>query len=212
MNMNNGDILVWDAHFGPNEGGTQLENLLNDSHLQRIKILLPDENFKVLGGYDYGIYIFKRVEQKEVQEKKQLIERALNFEGIDARSLEIADGVKMLKMDAGMEFSPAIQVPLAEIEAPDDMEIEVRLSFTLKEPIPKDAVLLILSIDIDHKSVSYNKKDLLDVLGDQATKELVFPLKLKTNFPQGAILNLYVWNKDKKQLLINNLKLTINGL
>ena len=211
INMNNGDILVWDAHFGPNEGGTQLDNLLNDSHLQRIKTLLPDENFKVLGGYDYGIYIFKKVEQKEVQKKKQLIERELNLEGIDARRLEIADGKKMLKMDEGMEFSPAIQVPLAEIQAQDDMEVEARLSFTLKGPIAKDAVLLILSIDIDHKSVSYNKKDLLDVSGDQATKELVFPLKLKTNFPQGAILNLYVWNKDKKQLLINNLKLTING-
>ncbi len=211
VSMSDGDILVWDAHFGPNEGGIQLENLNNDPHLQRVKSILPDENFKVLGGYDYAIYIFKKVQQKEIQEKKQLIERELNFEGIKAGHLEMVDGKKSLKMDSGMEFSPAIQVPMDEIKAKDYMEIEARLNFSLKESISKDAVLFVLSVDVGHKSVSYNKMDLSNTKGDQAQKELVLPLKLKANFSQNAILNLYVWNKDKKRLSVNTMKLTING-
>jgi hypothetical protein len=211
VSMSDGDILVWDAHFGPNEGGVQLENLNNDPHLQRIKSILPDENFKVLGGYDYGIYIFRKVQQKVVQEKKQLIERELIFEGIEAGRLEMVDGKKSLKMDSGMEFSPAIQVPIGEIKAQDYLEIEARLNFSLKEPISKDAVLLILSVDVDHKSVSYNKMDLSDLKENQVKNDLVFPLKLKAYFPEGAILNLYVWNKDKRKLGINSMKLTING-
>lgn len=211
VSMNDGDILVWDAHFGPNEGGVQLENLNNDPHLQRIKSILPDENFKVLGGYDYGIYIFKKVQQKEIQEKKQLIERELNFDGVGNEHLEILDGKKLLKMDSSMEFCPAIQVSLDEVKAQDCMDIEARLNFSLKEPISKDAVLLILSVDVDHKSVSYNKADLSDLEDNQAQKELVFPLKLKADFPKGAVLNLYVWNKDKKSLQVGSLKLTITG-
>lgn len=211
VSMNDGDILVWDAHFGPNEGGVQLENLNNDLHLQRIKSILPDENFKVLGGYDYGIYIFKKVQQKEIQEQKQLVERELNFENIGSEHIDLSDGRKLLKMDSGMEFSPAVQVPVDEIKAQDYMDIEARLGFRLKEPISKDAVLLILSVDVDHKSVSYNKMDLSEWKENQAEQEMIFPLKLKANFPKGAMLNLYVWNKDKKQLLVNSLKLRING-
>lgn len=60
--MKTKDILVWDAHFGPNEGGIQLADLMNDPRLQLIKTLLPKNDFKVLGGYDYGIYIFRRRE------------------------------------------------------------------------------------------------------------------------------------------------------
>ena len=114
-------------------------------------------------------------------------------------------------MDSGMEFSPAIQVPVAEIQAHDYMEVSATLNFIPKEPIGTDAVLLVLSVDFDHKSVSYNKMDLLNASGSQELKKMVFPLKLNANFPQGAILSLYVWNKDKKQLLLGDLKLTING-
>lgn len=56
--MGPNDVLVWDAHFGPNEGGVSLENVMRDPHLQLIKTFLPAEKFQVLGGYDYGIYIF----------------------------------------------------------------------------------------------------------------------------------------------------------
>lgn len=209
--LNEGELIVWDAHFGPNEGGIQLENLMNDPHLQRIKTLLPAENFKVLGGYDYGIYIFRKVEQKTVLEKKQSFERTLNFIASGNEHLEVHEGKQMLKMDSGMEFSPAIRVPIAEIQAQDYMEVMASLNFIQKEPIRADAVLLILAVDVDHKSVSYNKMDLIKASDAANHKELQFPLKLNVNFPQGAILNLYVWNKDKKQLLLSNLKLTVTG-
>jgi ABC-type cobalt transport system substrate-binding protein len=209
--LSDGELIVWDAHFGPNEGGVQLENLMNDPHLQLIKSVLPAENFKVLGGYDYGIYTFRKVEQKILLEKKQLVESELKFnEKIDDH-LELIDGVKMFKLDAKTEFSPAISIPVVEIQASDYFEITAILNFISKEPISADAVLFVLSVDVDHKSVSYNKMDLIEASGDQNHKKLLFPLKLNANFPHGAILNLYVWNKDKKQLLLSDLKLTING-
>jgi hypothetical protein len=209
--LNEEELFVWDAHFGPNEGGVQLDNLMNDPHLQQIKSLLPAENFKVLGGYDYGIYIFRKVAQKNVPEKKQLVEREINFSNSADEHLEMANGRKMFKLDAKTEFSPAISIPVAEIQAKDYFEITAVLNFISKEPISADAVLFVLSVDVDHKSVSYNKIDLIKAPGDQNQKQLQFSIKLNANFQQGAILNVYVWNKDKRELLLSDLKLTING-
>ncbi|MBU3928583.1 MAG: hypothetical protein KKB74_12320, partial [Bacteroidetes bacterium] len=58
-------IVVWDAHFGPNEGGIPLEKLKQNDKMILIKEFKPDDSFKVLGGYDYAIYIFQRIPESD---------------------------------------------------------------------------------------------------------------------------------------------------
>ncbi len=58
-NVPNKSIIVWDAHFGPNEGKMPLDKLMNHEDFKVLKVLKPDVNFKVLGGYDYKIVIFQ---------------------------------------------------------------------------------------------------------------------------------------------------------
>jgi hypothetical protein len=165
-----------------------------------------------LGGFDYGIYIFRKVDQKTVQEKKQTVEKSLDFSQSNTDRVTETEGRKWMKMDAGMEFSPAIQVPLSEIQARDFMAINAALTFIPEDELGNDQVLLILSVDLNHKSVSYNKLDLKTTLsGDSKIKEAALQLKLAADFPAGAVMNLYVWNKDKKKLLLGDLKLQING-
>jgi len=53
-------IIVWDAHFGPNEGKTPLNKLLDDNGLQVLDIFRPKRPFKVLGGYNYAVYVFQK--------------------------------------------------------------------------------------------------------------------------------------------------------
>ena len=209
--MNYGDILIWDAHFGPNEGGVLLDNLMNDPQLQLIKSVIPAERFQVLGGYDYEIHIFRKVEQKVVLEQKQQLVRELNFSDSGEEHLEVFSGEKMYKLDSNTEFSPVISIPVAEIQARDYLDISAFLNFVPKETIPVDAVLLILSVEVDHQSVSYNKLDLTNMDTELKKQNLTFPLKLKADFPEGAIINLYVWNKNKMNLLLGDLKLTIKG-
>lgn len=55
-----GDLLVWDAHFGPNEGHTPLEGLLADPELELLEMMIPDEGIKVLGGRPFEAYLFTR--------------------------------------------------------------------------------------------------------------------------------------------------------
>lgn len=56
--MKQGDILMWDAHFGAEEGQMKLTDLLNDTHLKQLNVFKPDVPFKVIGNRDYAVYIF----------------------------------------------------------------------------------------------------------------------------------------------------------
>ena len=60
LNMPNGSILIWDSHFGPNEGKIKLDTLLKNANLTLLRKFDPDERFPVIGGMDYGVWIFKR--------------------------------------------------------------------------------------------------------------------------------------------------------
>ncbi|RIH66880.1 hypothetical protein D1164_00130 [Mariniphaga sediminis] len=53
-------IIIWDAHFGPNEGQLPLDRLLHNEHFELLKKFVPEHPFKTLNAYDYEIYIFRR--------------------------------------------------------------------------------------------------------------------------------------------------------
>ena len=56
-----GEIVIWDAHFSPNEGQLPLENLMDNEGFRLIHLTRDKEPFTVLGGYLYEIYIFQRI-------------------------------------------------------------------------------------------------------------------------------------------------------
>ena len=60
LNMPHGSILIWDSHFGPNEGRMKLDTLIKNPNLTLLQKFSPDEKFTVIGGMEYGIWIFQR--------------------------------------------------------------------------------------------------------------------------------------------------------
>lgn len=56
-----GSVIVWDAHFGPNEGCMPLNKLLKNKNIEILKKIEPPHPFKVLGGYNYAIYVFQKL-------------------------------------------------------------------------------------------------------------------------------------------------------
>ena len=53
-------IVIWDAHFGPNEGQLPLDHMLQNDSFELLKKFVPEHPFKTLNAYDYEIYIFQR--------------------------------------------------------------------------------------------------------------------------------------------------------
>jgi hypothetical protein len=60
-NIPEGGIVIWDAHFSPNEGRLPLERLMDNPAFRLLHVVRPEKPFQVLGGYDYEIYIFQRI-------------------------------------------------------------------------------------------------------------------------------------------------------
>jgi len=60
-NIPEGGIVIWDAHFSPNEGHLPLERLMDNPAFRLLHVVSPERPFKVLGGYEYEIYIFQRI-------------------------------------------------------------------------------------------------------------------------------------------------------
>jgi len=56
-----GDIYIWDAHFGPNEGQTPLDSLLAQTDLELIMMLLPNKLYNEKGHLQYAVYTFRKL-------------------------------------------------------------------------------------------------------------------------------------------------------
>ena len=205
-----GDLLVWDAHFGPNEGGVQLENLENDPFLKKIKSFYPVEKIVVLGGYDYSIQIFKKSREKASNQSPELIiERILTFEDFDDQSIIDMDGEKIFRLDETREFSPGITVMDYEIEQKDFLEFDISLGYRCAEDLGKDEVLLIFSIEHGDKNLRYEKKELLSTGTDWTT--IQFTSTIPAGLPESTAFNVYVWNKDRKKLDLKKLSVYIKS-
>ncbi len=206
-----GDILVWDAHFGPNEGGVALSNAMEDPLLQLERTFIPAENFKVLGGYDYGIYIFKKVPDKTITEPTAVVERELDFTRAGGSPNTWGEGKPLLKMDNTIEFSPSIKVALSEIKAENFIELTASVGYYPEEQLQPDAVLLILTVEQGTRSIAYNKADMVVSSAGDGRQSVEMVLRLAPEYPEGTMLNLYVWNKDRKKLWLENIQLSAIG-
>jgi hypothetical protein len=56
-----GAIVIWDGHFGPNEGRMPLKKLVNNPAFKQLKHIEPEHEITVLNGHKYEIYVFERI-------------------------------------------------------------------------------------------------------------------------------------------------------
>ncbi len=54
------EVIIWDAHFTPNEGGQPLNRFKDNKSFTLLKVFEPAEPFIVMGGYNYEVYVFQR--------------------------------------------------------------------------------------------------------------------------------------------------------
>lgn len=60
VELNAGDLIVWDGQTTPNEGGISFMSLDTNQHFEKLITFRPENEFVVLGGGYYYITIFRR--------------------------------------------------------------------------------------------------------------------------------------------------------
>lgn len=205
-----GDLLVWDAHFGPNEGGVQLKNLEKDPYLQKIKAFYPLEKIVVLGGYDYSVQVFK----KSLNKEDSLVvtdnyKRVLSFENYLDERVKEADGFKAWEIDNTQEYSPTISLSPDILKRYEILEVTVSVHFKALEPIKPEEVMLVFSAENEGTSMRYEKADLVSSGG--VWEKLQLDLKMPANIPPSSKMLVYIWNNSRKHLLIEELAVEVKS-
>ena len=63
--LDKGDIVIWDSHFGANEGGIPLDHLLDHPEYRLLHQIHPENPFRTLNNYDFSIYVFEKLTESE---------------------------------------------------------------------------------------------------------------------------------------------------
>lgn len=209
-NMEWGDLLVWDAHFGPNDGKVQLENLEKDPYLKKMESFHPLEKNTVVGDDEYAVQIFKKtVNKNDSVILSDSYSRVLSFENVlDPRVVEV-DGYKAWKLDSHEEFCQSITLSPDVVKRYETLELDVILNYKALEPLIHDDVILVFSAENDGKSFRYERADLVFFGSDW--KQLQLNIKMPSNILTGSKLLAYVWNIKRKQVLIKSLTVNVKS-
>lgn len=223
-------LFVWDAHFSANEGRMPLEQIMASPDFELVTWFEPVVPFQVLGGYDYRIYIFRKIsggyadnrailmQLKAEQVEKgiyysELIEYEIAYPREDMERQRIPSplntaGMAYSLMDA--EFSPGFQIPAERLAAGSESKIRITFQIQLYDTLQEGQLLNVFSIEKDDKVLHYATIDVatlglpLDKPGHAEAIFSVPPVRMP-----GAILKFYLWNIGRKNVVIDNFRMEI---
>jgi len=209
--MSFGDILIWDAHFGPNEGGVSLKTLENDEHLHKLKSFIPLQKITVLGGYDYAIHIFEKVKNRKEKNNSSLFVRSLNISPKVTDRAYTIDGDTVIEIMPNELYSPNIVIYAEELNRKEIFEAEVELQFKSETVISEKEALLVFSIENGKENLHYNALPLIWNSEEKSWKTLTLQSRFPASLPENSTIKIYVWNRNGKQFQLKKLETRITS-
>jgi len=224
-------IFIWDAHFSPNEGRLPLEKIISNSNFEVVQLFEPVVPFKVFGDNDYRIIVFRKIKSAGVNNyeilerlKREQIESGIYFkEDYDCetpfqaeylekqRILSAVDTANHLFELNGVDFSPVFHVPVEKTDRTKENIFHVSADFMRTDSVGVNRLLMVFSVEAGCKAIHYVTAD----IGEQTPEKNVwyktqFTFYVPEKLEDGTMLKSYIWNIDKKAVLMDNYKLEIS--
>jgi len=224
-------IFIWDAHFSANEGRLSLEKIIQNANFEIVKVFEPEIPFKVLGGNDFRIIIFRKTSVPQFNDISFLdkltgdefnagiyYHEEMNFEHpfsdqqMENRRVRSSAESQNFMIDLkGAEFSPAFVIPAERIKSGVHNKIRLILDICRLDPCGPNRLFMVLSAEKDGHSYHYVTSDVCQQIRDKnlwSKTDFVFeiPEVLKKN----SIIKIYIWNIEKCGILMDNFKLEIS--
>lgn len=197
------DLLAWDAHFGPNEGGTPLAMLLARKDLAVQELRVPEERMNVLGGHPFEVWLFKAGQQPRTAAETMVFDLYA----------ETASALPW-RMDTLVCAAPSPGRCLQEVEFPLELLIpcfsgadalyrEVRLQavFGFDSCAEGKAELVYTENGADGRLLYWS--------WPMASGEQAIEFRLPPR-PPGTDCKLYIWNLHRCAIRVQGLRISIN--
>jgi len=209
-------IIVWDSHFGPNEGRTPLNRLFDDTGLTFLKVFNSQNDSRVRDGSGYSVCLFQK---KEPIRKESRI-RTNDFEDKEGKdssfySRDFAhSGSCSLKMDSLIQFSPAFRISYHELNKNKYNRCQAEVWVYPVHPLSETPCSLVINFENKGNAIKYQAYDLNNPLNSK---------KLRLNHWNKIVVNyfvpkpryktdqlvIYIWNRGKKVIYFDDLKVEL---
>jgi hypothetical protein len=199
-----GSIIVWDAHFGPNEGRTPIKTLLQDNGLETVKIFRPKKTFTVLGGHKYEIYIF----QKKPSKQKAFLSFNIDFENDNFSSKRSFKGYKSYHITTNEKFIKFVDIYTHKILLKPSTLTFSCMIFSNKK-IPEKKFILVVSREGKNIPYYYKAFDVAKHLSPQQWSKFNIELKLGQSRAKDERMKIYLWNKESNDFWLDDVKVEI---
>jgi hypothetical protein len=226
-----GEIILWDAHYGPNEGRLPLERLQDNPDFIEIKDFKPEHPIRVLGGYDYEIHIFERLESSSNKEMQAILDeiqrrenaayriRILEYEdcepaGNEADTAQLSKDIKKsgsysCMLNEKRTFLTGIEMPISGIDPAEHAKFNIRISHYFESLKPeKDPLYLVLSRHSDNEVLFYYTWE-LKPQNPGTWKETIIEYEIPEKVSNSEIVKVYIWNKGGHRVLIDDFVIAI---
>ena len=223
-----GCIIQWDSHFGTNESGIPRDSLMLNPHLQLLNYFRPEDPFNTLGGNEFEIFFFRRLDQNLKVDNYALMDtirlnKEQNFspklllkydfetksKDVDASNLSrerANSGSQSFRITGRTEFSPVLAMKCSDIsDSRKTVPIQAEVYVYLPDSLGTGEVSLVVSLEQQEKSYQYEKLQLNFLnLKLNAWNKITFPVILHKINSGGDVLKVYLWNPGKKELFLDD--------
>jgi hypothetical protein len=193
-----GDRLVWDAHFGPNEARLPLHGLLSDSTMRSIGFFVPTEHLIMLGGNAMEVHLFERGPGRRWQREMTFLEHGHASHGILRQDLMPCGNGEACYGDHEFPF----ELAALPMEDPLMLFAELRITGELRWPNGEAGPLdLVFTEDATDGRLSYRAVSL-----EAGPFNVAFRVPLR---PAGTTSKLYVWNQSGQPFALPDLRVSV---
>jgi hypothetical protein len=120
------------------------------------------------------------------------------------------DSVNVVYQMNGFEFSPAFHIPDNKFEKEIKNRIRVSADICRNDSIGQNRLLMIFSAEVDNKSYHYVTADINEQLQqNNVWYKTEFIFAVPDELKPGSVIKNYIWNIDKKNVLMDNFKIEI---
>jgi len=216
-----GEILIWDSHFGYNEGQLDIKTLLQNNYLELIGFFVPEEKFNTLGNIPYEVYVFQRTSDtthlentlilknlKENYFTKKLIYLNTFSHSTDPNADTTHGGC--YKIIKEKEFSPGMDTLFYNLNLNKNTRVEVSVDVLPCDANSTDSIDFVASIYYESKNYLYEYKTInFNKLNKNVWNTISNNFVIPEVHQKNAVFKVYLWNKNKTEVLMDNLNVSV---
>jgi hypothetical protein len=205
-NLEPGDLLVFDPHFGGFENRVPLENIEGSPYFDKLAEFNPDPPYMAPGDVPYHVSVY----QRRYIPAEPIANIIIDFEDatVGTSNENVYKGLYSQKLNPSREYSIAIEVSAEKLNESELLYLEASAKIWTDYPEDHKIIILVLSIHAaNHTTLEYFSVSAESISSDEVgwlSPTISYDL---TKAPKDyEYMKIYIWYRGENEVYVDNLK------